>query len=242
MSNAAIAAATDPYLTLGASVAADLGSAAQSRITSAYAILRAQPDLSLEGFAARLEIHPAEAADLLDQLVDLSLVRRDTDAALVPTAPLAAMQQIIHRERAALDARRRSLDESYDMLAGVIADMPQSPAVPTFGSPVAPAIGALFGSGIAAERLEGVAVVRQRLQRLADEARREVLSFAPTARNPTDARAASRRPDLDVLARGVITRTIYLDSIVGEPQALAYAADLVAAGGQCGCCRACRSG
>jgi DNA-binding CsgD family transcriptional regulator len=70
------------------------------------------------------------------------------------------------------------------------------------------------------------------LQRLANEARREVLSFAPTARNPTAARAASRRPDFAVLERGVVTRTLYPDNIVGEPQAMAYAAELVAAGAE----------
>ena len=198
------------------------------QITIAYAILRAHPDLNLEGFAARLGIAVPEATALLDQLVDLSLVRRHDESGqfIVPATPLVAMQQIIDRERAALDARRRSLDESYNMLVGVLADLPDtSPRATT-----PPSAGSSAYS--AAERIEGVASVRRRLQELADGARREVLSFAPPARDSSAARAASRRPDLEVLRRGVVTRTLYLDTIVSEPQALAYAADLVAAGGQ----------
>jgi DNA-binding NarL/FixJ family response regulator len=195
-----------------------------------------------------------EAAELLDQLVDLSLVRRrhDSGGFFVPATPLAAVQQIIQRERAALEARRRRLDESYEMLAGVIAELPypaEDAAAPTVAPRVPdPRVPALCTPGLCApepcapdprppvrhcaERIEGVATVRRRLQELADRALREVLAFAPPARDAVAARAASRRPDLEVLKRGVVTRTLYLDSTVGEPQALAYAAELMAAGGQ----------
>jgi DNA-binding CsgD family transcriptional regulator len=201
------------------------------QITTAYAILLMQPDLDLEGFAERLELSLPEATTLLDQLVDLSLVRRqdETGQHMSPTTPFVAMRQIIDRERAALEARRQSLDESYDMLAGVLAELPASAVTATRvgdvdRGPPADTAGA--------ERINGLHAVRRRLQELADCARREVLSFAPPARDPGAARAASRRPDLEVLRRGVITRTLYLDSIVNEPQALAYATDLLSAGGQ----------
>ncbi|MFI7544728.1 LuxR C-terminal-related transcriptional regulator [Actinoplanes sp. NPDC049599] len=197
----------------------------------AYAILRTSPDLNLDGFATRLGMAVPEAAALLDQLVDLSLVRRNEESGrfYVPTTPLMAMQQIIQRERAALDARRRSLNESYDMLADFMADLPEDLDAPT----AAPAPDrSPSGAYATAERIEGVTAVRERLQELADQSRQEVLSFAPPARDSGAARRASRRPDQEVLARGVITRTLYLDTIVSEPQALAYARELIAAGGQ----------
>ncbi|HEX6499675.1 MAG TPA: LuxR C-terminal-related transcriptional regulator [Micromonosporaceae bacterium] len=155
----------------------DLRPPTHDRLAAAYAILRTHPDLNLEGFAALLEMGVPEAAALLDQLVDLSLVRRDHGS-----------------------------DRFY---------VPAAPAEPS-----------------TSERVEGVAAVRRRLQELADGARQEVLAFAPPARDASAARHASRRPDREVLARGVVTRTLYLDTIVNEPQALAYAAELVAAGAQ----------
>jgi DNA-binding CsgD family transcriptional regulator len=211
----------------------------------AYATLRAHPDLDLEGFAARLGLGVPEAKELLDRLVDLTLVRRNDESGqlVVPASPLAAMQQIIERERAALDARRRSLEESYEMLTGVFAELPGGPLMPSLRAGDAPVADPptmdtrvvdpppqLTGTGAGAERIEGLDAVRQRLQGLADMARHEILSFAPPARNSSAARAASRRPDLEVLARGVVTRTLYVDSIVGEPEALRYAQELVAAG------------
>jgi len=211
---------------------ADRSPQTRDRITTAYAILRAHRDLGLEGFASRLGLDVPEATEVLDRLVDLSLARR-LDASgqfVVPTTPLVAMQQIIQRERAALDARRRSLDESYDVLTDVIADLFDAPEPARTTGAVAP--DALAPSVDSAERLVGLPNVRRRLRELADSARHEVLSFAPPARDAVAARAASRRPDLEVLARGVTTRTLYLDSTVGEPQALAYALDLVTAGGQ----------
>jgi DNA-binding CsgD family transcriptional regulator len=201
-------------------------------VTAAYAILRADPELSLDGFAARLGMDVAAATELLDQLVDLSLVRRHDESGhfYVPTSPLTAMQQIIQRERAALDARLRSLEESYGMIAGVIAGLPETTDAPLAGPVLVPDPATLGGPP--AERLEGVLAVRRRLQELADGARHEVLSFAPPAHDPNAARAASRRPDLEVLSRGVATRTLYLDSIINDPQAVGYAQELEAAGGQ----------
>lgn len=191
----------DPMPWRGA-LGANLRPPAHDQLAAAWTILRADPHLNLERFAALLEMAVPDAAALLDQLVGRSPVRRDM-AHYAPAAPLPVP----------------------------VPDRPDAP--PTLVAPAdpAPAEQARVESATS-ERVEGVAAVRRRLQELADQARHEVLSFAPPPRDGNAARHASRRPDREVLTRGVVTRTLYLDTIVSEQQALAYATDLVAAGGQ----------
>lgn len=180
----------------------------ESSIGAAYATLLAHPELDLPEFARKVGCTPEEAALVLDRLAELSLIGPG------PTAinPVFAMQQILGRER----DRQRQLQETYSTLSSALSDYATRPT----------------GADPHTERIAGLAAVRQRLEGLAAQSTREVVSFSPGAVNPTDTRAAGRPLDLDALRRGVRMRTLYLDVVTYDPAALTYAAELVEAGAQ----------
>ncbi|MGY0231554.1 helix-turn-helix transcriptional regulator [Longispora urticae] len=194
--------------------------AEDSEIPAVYSLLLKCPDLDARQLARRLGRTEDHVRTVLDKMTDLSLLHDLDDAQVKPMAahPVLAMQQLIAQEQAALDERAQHLHRSYAAL---------SSALPRYAAEFAQ-----YADSRLCERVEGISAVRHRLQELAVNAREEVLSFNPTAANPTATRAASRPLDLAVLDRGVRMRRIYPENICRETSAWAYASSLTEAGAE----------
>jgi DNA-binding CsgD family transcriptional regulator len=190
-------------------------------LAQAYARLLERPHGDLADFAARLGLDEAATRRILDQLAAMSLVE-ERERELVALSPLLAMQQLILRERGLMEQRQEFLRESYQTLTQLMSSyVDRRPD--DAGPPLV-------------EEIRDLASVRRRIEELAVGARREVLAFTPTARNPTAARAAARAVDRSLLDRGVVMRTIYPVSIIDDAGAYAYARELTAGGGKVRLC------
>ncbi|TMM37899.1 MAG: hypothetical protein E6F99_11215 [Actinobacteria bacterium] len=189
------------------------------RLAAAYLLLIDQPGLDLEEFAARLGCCEATVRRVFDRLTDLALLYQTAEESeLVPVSPLAAMHQLISREQTLLKQRQTFLQRSADTFSSILSKYGGNPDA--------------TGAVTLAEHLPDLPAVRRRLQELAMSARESVLAFSPTAASPAASRIASRPLDLGALRRGVRMRTICLDGIVVEPDAMAYAHELTASGAE----------
>jgi DNA-binding CsgD family transcriptional regulator len=187
-------------------------------VTTAYNLLLQRPGLDLARFAEELGCDAERATTILDRLVDLALLHRRTDEVgmLVAVSPIVAMQHLIAREQLLLHERHDFLQRSHDTFTSILRSYSTTTE---FESPE-PDI----------EQLTDLRSVRRRLEELAMSARTEVLSFSPSAYNPTATRDASRPLDMAMLGRGVRMQTLYLDTLAFEPAGLEYAQSLVQAG------------
>ncbi|WP_412543286.1 LuxR C-terminal-related transcriptional regulator [Longispora sp. K20-0274] len=191
-----------------------------SEIPTVYSLLLKCPELDAQQLARMLGRTEDHVHTVLAQMSDLSLLHDHHDGAKAPMAahPVLAMQHLIAQEQAALDERTQHLHRSFAAL---------SSALPQYAAEFAQ-----YADPRLCERIEGISAVRHRLQELAVNAREEVLSFNPTAANPTATRAASRPLDLAVLDRGVRMRRIYPENISREASAWEYAKRLTQAGAE----------
>lgn len=189
-------------------------------VTTAYNLLLQKPGLDLARFAAELGCDLGSAGAILDRLVDLALLHRRADevGVLVAVSPIVAMQHLITREQLLLHERHDFLQRSHDTFTSILKSYSTTTE---FESPE-PDI----------EHLTDLRSVRRRLEELAMGAQTEVLSFSPSAYNPTATRDASRPLDMAMLDRGVRMQTIYLDTLAFEPAGLEYAQSLVSAGAE----------
>lgn len=191
-----------------------------SDLISAYTALYQEPGLSVLDLAARLGRSADEIWIILEQMTELSLIHapEEDHPVVFVKHPALAMQQLISREQALLAERWQHLEHGYKALSSVM------PAFITrHGRPSDDCI---------PEHLGGLAAVRQRLEELGSNARQEIMSFSPTAANPTNTRTVSRALNLATLHRRVAMKTLYPDSITFEPAAVEYAKELIAAGAQ----------
>jgi DNA-binding CsgD family transcriptional regulator len=189
-------------------------------LISAYTALFQEPGLSVNDLAEQLGRSAEETRGILQQMTELSLIHAldEEQPAVFVKHPALAMQQLISREQDVLAERWRHLEHGYKALSSVM------PAFATrHGRPT---------DEYLPEHLEGLTAVRQRLEELAVRASTEVVSFSPTAANPTNTRAVSRALNLSALRRQVVMKTLYPDSITSEPAAIEFAKELVAAGAE----------
>ncbi|MFJ9823373.1 helix-turn-helix domain-containing protein [Streptomyces sp. NPDC101160] len=85
---------------------------------------------------------------------------------------------------------------------------------------------------VTVEHLPDVAQIRARLAALTDSVRGEVMVFAPGGAQTEANRQAARPLNERLLGRGVVMRTVYLDSVRNDPATVAHARDLTGLGGQ----------
>ena len=82
------------------------------------------------------------------------------------------------------------------------------------------------------EVLTGLAQIRQRLAELADSAEESIWTFAPGGAHSQESIDASRTPNQRLLERGVLSRTVYLDSVRNDPLTSQHLASLVTLGAE----------
>lgn len=185
---------------------------------SVYRALLTHPQDAPADLAARLERSPEEVDAALERLADLALVRPPGAAgrwrAVNPELGLAGL---LARQEAETLRRQRELERSRGALTGLIAEY---------------SLLRQTGSGSSGvEIISDLGEVRDRLEQLAAEATAEVLSFAPGGPQPAAVMEASRALDQQTLERGVVMRTVYLDSVRNDPATVHYAQWLTELGG-----------
>ncbi|MER6197355.1 helix-turn-helix transcriptional regulator [Streptomyces sp. NPDC001586] len=181
-----------------------------------YEEVLARPELGLVELAARLGVEPDRVRDCLDRLFALRLVQAsfETPGHFTVVDPVLGMQRLLDQQHEELVRRHRQAAGHQQALVRILAGA---------GSGGRPAEGV--------ERLAGLDAVQRRLERLALEARTEVLTFMPGGPQSAPALEAAERNDALVLGRGVAIRTIGLDLVREDPGTLRYSRALLAGGG-----------
>ncbi|MFF9984472.1 LuxR C-terminal-related transcriptional regulator [Streptomyces erythrochromogenes] len=183
-----------------------------------YEEVLARPELGLVELADRLGVEPGRIRDCLDRLFALRLVQAsfETPGRFTVVDPVLGMQRLLDQQHEELVRRHRRAADHQQALVRILAGAGS-------GSGGRPAEGV--------ERLAGLDAVQRRLERLALEARTEVLTFMPGGPQSAAALEAAERNDALVLGRGVAIRTIGLDLVREDPGTLRYSRALLAGGG-----------
>lgn len=174
-----------------------------------YRAMRAQPEWGVAQLAEHLGT-PAEAIRAaLDALFELRLLRESFErpGTLRAVSPQAGLQALLDRQRDDLLVQQKRIIEQQTALGHLVGRFSSSEEE----------------SAPDAEQLIGLDAVQERLERLAEETRSQVLTFMPGGAQSEAALAAARRNDARLLARGIRVRTIGLDSVRQDGPTLAYA-------------------
>ncbi|MFG2618876.1 LuxR C-terminal-related transcriptional regulator [Streptomyces sp. NPDC048507] len=183
-----------------------------------YRGLLQYPQDGVLDLAGRLGLAEAETRSALDQLSRLALVRTSADdpGQLRAVGPRLAMEVLLARQQADLAAQQQRVEAARVAAAELIAEYSQG--------------GAHSPAGI--EYLEGIESIREHLEMLNGQVRREFLTFAPGGPQTPENMKASRPLNERLLGRGVRMRTIYLDSIRRDGPTLEHARWLTELGAQ----------
>ncbi|MYS85339.1 helix-turn-helix domain-containing protein [Embleya scabrispora] len=186
---------------------------------SVYRAMLARPDEGVSALAARLGLSEVQLRSALDTLSTLALLRpsAEHDGRLHAVSPDVGMEVLLARQEAELVARQHRIDASRAAAARLIAECADlRPAATTPG----------------VEQLIGLDRIRDRLVGLTREVHSEVLTFAPGGGQTMDNMEAAKPLDGELLERGVLMRTLYLDSVRYNPPSIAYADWLTDLGGE----------
>ncbi|MFI9584376.1 helix-turn-helix transcriptional regulator [Streptomyces sp. NPDC052236] len=186
---------------------------------SVYRTLIQQPGISVSEIAGALNLQEAEVRESLDALADLALVRsswQDPEL-LLPVNPEVALQVILAERQAELVRRQQEIEEIRAAAARLASDCTSEYS---------------YGRGQGFELLTSVEAVRIRMDELVAATEQETLAFAPGGPQTAENRAASRPLADSLLARAVVMKTIYLDSVRNDPGSLEHALWLSEKGGE----------
>jgi DNA-binding CsgD family transcriptional regulator len=177
------------------------------------------PHLSDEEIAQKLDLGVDEVRTVLVTLLDMRIMRESHEepGRLVAVDPVVGLQDLLAREHEQLMERQQQIAASQSLVLRMLAERDLS-------------VGATTGDGV--QRLVGVDVVQQRLERLSRDVQRSVMTFMPGGAQSSAALEAARVNDARALGRGVTIRTIGLDSIRENDGTLSYARWLADGGGE----------
>ncbi|MEV8100329.1 helix-turn-helix transcriptional regulator [Kitasatospora sp. NPDC085879] len=169
-----------------------------------YRLMLAHPHDGVVELSQRFAAPPAQIRRLLDRLSGLALVHPAAQegefpgTGFRPVPPEVAMELLLARQQADLAAQQLKIEASRAAAARLIAEC----------SALRPQEAASHG-----EQLTGPEEIRSRLSRLADETMHEIMTFAPGGAHTEADLEASREPNAALLDRGIVIRTVYLDSV-----------------------------
>lgn len=178
----------------------------------------ASPGSGVRELQAELGIPEEEVRSALDTLSELVLVipSREGSAGLRAISPDLGMEMLLSRQQAELAEQQRQLEMSRATAAQLIAEY--ADLRPRTVSP-----------GV--EQLVGLDQVRERLISLTREVATEVMTLASGAHTQQGIDAA-RPLDQELLDRGLVIRTVYLDSVRNSLPTMRYVDWLTAQGAQ----------
>ncbi|GAA3372882.1 LuxR family transcriptional regulator [Streptomyces sannanensis] len=185
---------------------------------SVYRAMLRQPASGVAELAATLGLPEAETRHALDVLSELALVRpwSEPPGQLRAVSPDIGMEILMARQQAELAAQQQRLEASRAAAAQLISEYAE-----------------LRPAGVHPDvvQLVGIDQIRDWIARSTPEVKNELMAFSPgplTAENV----AASRGPNTELLSRGVIMRTVMLDSTRNSRISVDQANWLAERGGQ----------
>lgn len=160
----------------------------------------AHPQDSIPELRSRLELDELEVCRALEQLREMALVRISGEdrSEIRAVDPRLAMEILLARQQSELAAQQQRMDATRAAAAELIAEYTAS------AQPSAQA-------GL--RHLHGIDAIRDQIELLTSEVKKEFLAFAPGGPQTPENMRASRPLNRKLLDMGVTMRTVYLDSI-----------------------------
>ncbi len=190
----------------------------QPSAETVYRLVLDEPKRGIRQLAEHLHWTEAAVREALDALVDLKLMRPDSDepGQMRPVSPELGLSVLLSRRETELVRRQQQIEAGRAAVAEFTARyVPRREYLSDL-----------------VDRLEGLDAVRRRLRELAQFARRECLSFLPGGAQKPDTMDASKPLDQQALERGVVVRSIYQDSFRNDAATIAYVRWLAGLGGE----------
>ncbi|MEU5417954.1 helix-turn-helix domain-containing protein [Streptomyces sp. NPDC001407] len=183
---------------------------------SVYREMLAAPGAGARTLCARLGLAESELRGALDRLSELGLLRTSPeDRQVDPVRPELGLGLLLARQQAELATQQQRVEASRIAVAELISEAP--PAAPSLGDRTV-------------LHLNGAGDIRDYAMAVCEETEEELRVFAPTAGRaapePVELRPLHRR----LLARGVASRTVYMDSVRLDPAGVAHAEWLTSLG------------
>lgn len=184
---------------------------------SVYRTMATHRSWGVTRIAGHLNVSEEQIRASLNRLAELALVRQSLDSPdqLRPVDPEFGLQSLLQSHQAELLRRQQELLESQATVSSLIAEL-RSAASPR----------------VEVEQLVGIDEVHARLERLAERATIECLSFVPGGAQSPASIAAGTPLNEAALNRGVSIRTVYLDSVRNDGPTLQYAQWLTGLGAE----------
>lgn len=167
------------------------------------------PELGVAELADELGWPPERVRDALDELARLSLTRRSDQqpSGLLLVDPEVGLEHLLAQRQSELAQRQHEIISSRVAIRQLVAEYSASVQV---------------SRKLEVERLDGVDVVRVKLEELSHNCTSEVLEFV-TGGGQSEANLEASRPlDEKLLERGVSMRSVYLESVVNHPRTVSY--------------------
>ncbi|MFF7591903.1 LuxR C-terminal-related transcriptional regulator [Kitasatospora purpeofusca] len=186
---------------------------------SVYRAMLAHPGDGVAALAGRLSLAEPQVRTALDHLSELALLRPSAErpGSLRAVSPDVGMEILMARQQAELAAAQARIEASRAAAAQLIADY--ADLRPEANTPDV-------------EQLVGLDRIRDRLSRFSNEAREEIMTFAPDGGQRPENIEAAKPLNRALADRGVRMRTVYLDSVRNSPHTVEYVNWLAALGGQ----------
>lgn len=177
---------------------------------SVYRSKLANPQDGVLEMAQRLGLTPDAVRSSLGTLSEMALLRGgDGDPGQGRAIdPQLALQLLQARQQAELAAQQQRMEATRAAVVDLMAEIAESSPQESSKSGV--------------RYLEGIDAIRDQIELLAAETHSEVLSFAPDAQVSQASIEAARPLNLRNAERGIVMRTIYLDSIRHDSHAREY--------------------
>ena len=184
-----------------------------------YLTLLECPGVDFQYLTGYLNLTEREVHEALDELTQLALLhtydsRQRTPKLVDPEVGLAAL---VARQQVDVARRQREIEDGRLAFATLLSKIAESHSKPAEPGTV---------------RLEGIETIRRRIRDLAASSELEVCSFIPGGAQSAAGLQANRALDADVIDRGLLLRTIYLDSARNDGPTHDYAHWLCDLGGQ----------
>ncbi|MFF0433776.1 helix-turn-helix domain-containing protein [Streptomyces sp. NPDC004327] len=184
-----------------------------------YRAMLAEPREGAADLARRLGTTEEAVRRAWERLAGLCLVQpAEADAGRPePVSPALGLDHLVARAQTELEEHRRRVAAARVTASRLAAEYAELRARTT---------------PVTVEHLPDVAQIRARLAALTDSVRGEVMVFAPGGAQTEANRQAARPLNERLLGRGVVMRTVYLDSVRNDPATVAHARELTGLGGQ----------
>jgi DNA-binding CsgD family transcriptional regulator/sugar-specific transcriptional regulator TrmB len=196
-------------------VATLLGLGLEEQLAHLWMAMAAAPGAGAAALAELLGVGEPAVREGLDALADRALVRasQQTPGLLIPVSAETALRQLLRRQEAELAERQRRIAEQRDQMRRTVTT-----SVETAGDD-------------RVEHIVGADAIHARFEQITHRTTVSADSLMPVTGLPAQMLADAKPLDLDLLQRGVVFRSLYLEAVRNDPPLLAYAREMQAAGG-----------